>query len=257
MIRKIAAALAGLTTAAGVYVVTGPAASAQTPPPYCADKSNLAIVGASSETGYATTGYPSGAQTFQPTAYGWASRFANSVKSQWGTTVTDYAHNGAMATDYLPGGRWASTTGAIADIAARKPSLVLINLAGNEYNIQKDPAQTQADLGALVDKIRAASPNALILMGIYAEYKWAPNADNGYMTQKYTWAQYGSAVYNTAVAKGTPLLDLRQYIPPAASSQLPSPSPWYTDNIHLNDAGNLAEYGAWWGWTSSLWSTCG
>lgn len=257
MIRKIVTALAVTAAAAGLYVVSGPSAQAQTPPPWCADKSQLAIIGASSETGYATTGYPAGAQTFQPTTYGWATRFANSVKSQWQTTTTNYSHNGAMASDYLPGGRWASTMAATADVAARKPSIVLVNLGGNEYWSQASPATFQTTLGTLVDNIRAASPNAVVVLGIYPELKWVQSGDSGNQPQKYSWAQYGTVVYNTAVAKGTALIDLRQYIPPATSTSLPSPSPWYTDGIHQNDAGNLGEYGAWWGWVSSLWSMCG
>lgn len=257
MIRKLVSAAAVLSAAAGLYIAAGPAASAQTPPPYCADKSNVAILGASSETGYATTGYPSGAQTWSPTTYGWTTRFADSVKAQWQTATANYSHNGAMVSDYLPGGRWSSTTGAVADLGAKKPSIVLINLGGNEWWSLADPTVFQKNLNTLVDNVRAGSPNAVIVLGIYAQLKWQQSSDSGNQPMKYTWDQYASVIYNTAVAKGTALVDFRQYVPPATSTNLPNPSPWSTDGIHQNDAGNLAEYGMWWGWTSSLWSMCG
>lgn len=235
---------------------TATSASAQTPPPYCATKTQLAIVGTSAETGYATTGYPSGAQTYNPTTYGWATRFANSVHSQWSTNVSNYAHNGSLASDFLPGGRFTDTTAAVADIAVKKPTLVLLDVGGNEYWSQKDPAVFQTNLNTLIDNIKAATPNAVILMSIYAELKWVQSVDSGNVPQKYTWAQYASVIYNTAVAKGNALVDLRQYIPPATATPQPNPSTWYTDGIHQNDAGNIAEYGMWWSWVSALWSNC-
>ncbi|WP_326834238.1 SGNH/GDSL hydrolase family protein [Amycolatopsis rhabdoformis] len=223
---------------------------------WCAAKSNVAIVGTSADTGYGSTGYQSTTDTWASTTYGWTTKFANGVHAQWQTNVQNYSHNGALAADYLPGGRWAGTTGAIADMAAKQPDLVLVDLGGNDFWAQNDPAKFQTDLNNVIDGIRASRPGGVdILMSIYAELKWTPNPYGG-NTQKYTWDQYASVIYQTAVAKGTALTDLRQYIPPAGSANLPNPSPWTSDNIHLNDAGNLAEYGMWWGWTASLGSIC-
>lgn len=257
MIRKIVTALAVATAAAGFYVVSGPSAQAQTPPPWCADKSQLAVIGASSETGYASSGYPSGAQTWVATPFGWATKLANSVKAQWQTTTSNYAHNGAMVSDYLPGGRWDSTMAAFGDIATKKPSIVLINLGGNEFWSQASPATFQTNLNTMIDNVRAGDPNAVIVLGTYAQLLWQQSVDSGNKPQQYTWDQYAQVIYNTAVAKGTAMVDFRQYVPPAGSANLPNPSPWYSDNIHMNDAGSLIEYGMWWGWVSSLWSTCG
>lgn len=250
---RIAAFLA--VACAAVLLFANPASASTPERTWCAKHANLAILGASSETGYGTTGYPSGAETFQRTVYGWVTRFTDSLHSEWGTNVQNYSHNGALVADYLPGGRWSITTGAVADITTVQPDLVIINLGGNELWSQADPATFRANLGTLVDNIRAARPGVDILMGIYAELKWQPNEYGG-TTQKYTWAQYGAGIYDTAVAKGTALIDMRQYIPSAASNNPPNPSPWTSDGVHLNDTGNLAEYGGWWGWVSSLASIC-
>ncbi|WP_236793451.1 hypothetical protein [Amycolatopsis sp. GM8] len=63
-------------------------------------------------------------------------------------------------------------------------------------------------------------------------------------------------IYNTAVTQSVAMIDMRQYIPPADSTNLPNPSPWDSNNIHLNDAENLAEYGGFWGWASAIDSIC-
>jgi lysophospholipase L1-like esterase len=221
---------------------------------WCTTHNNVAIIGTSADTGYGTTGYPTDAQTYQPTPYGWTFRFGQSLYGQWGTTVQNYAHNGALASDYLPGGRWSSTTGATADITTHQPDLVIIDLGGNEFYSQVPPTTFATDLTTVVNNVKAAQPDATILMSIYAQLLWTPNPYAS--TENYTWDQYATQIYNTAVNEGVALVDMRQYVPPAGIADLPNPSPWTSDNIHLNDAGNLAEYGAFWGWTSSIASTC-
>lgn len=250
----IAAGVLTLGLVAGVGAV--PSASATPHSTWCSAHNNVAIIGTSADTGYATSGYASPTDTWYPTTYGWATRFANALHSEWGTNVQNYAHNGAMASDFLPGGRWSDTVGAVADIQAHQPDLVIIDLGGNEYNIQKPPEQFQADLDTLVDNVRAARPGVDILLSIYAEFIWKPNEWSP-PTQSYTWADYGAVIYTTAVAKGTALVDMRQYVPSEYASQQPDPIPWSSDGIHLNEAGNLAEFGAFWGWASSLASICG
>ncbi|WP_033289640.1 SGNH/GDSL hydrolase family protein [Amycolatopsis jejuensis] len=239
----------------GIAVSTSVTADAAQTSTWCTRKANVAILGTSADTGYGTTGYQSTTDTYAPTTYGWTTKLANDLHAEWGTATKNYAHNGALAADYLPGGRWADTTAALPDLTQRQPDLVLVDLGGNELIAQVDPATFQVNLGKVIDSIRAARPGVDILMSIYAELKWTPNPYGG-STQKYTWSQYASVIHQMAVTKGTALVDLRQYIPPAGAANLPNPSPWTSDNIHLNDAGNLAEYGMWWGWTSSLGSIC-
>jgi len=249
-------AIATLLTA---FILVTSRADAQTPvSTWCVSKANVAIVGTSAETGYAKTGYASTTDTYYPTTYGWTTRFSNAVHAQWNTTTHNYAHNGALASDFLPGGRWANTTGAVADMQTYSPDLVLLDVGGNEYQIQQDPALFQNNLTTLVNNIKAARPGVTILMNIYAEFKWVPNqyTNPPNKAQVYTWNTYASIIYNTAVAQGEPLVDERQYIPPAASSPGPNPSPWASDLIHLNDTGDLVAKGLWWGWVSALGSLC-
>lgn len=255
--KRVFSVVAALVVAAGIVV--GAAAKADAvQSTWCADHSDIAIVGTSAETGYGTTGYASSTDTYAPTVYGWVTRFTNSMRAQWGTNVHDYAHNGALASDYLPGGRWTGTTGAITDMATYQPDLVLVDLGGNELYSQVDPATFQSNLNMVITNIRAMRPGVDILMSIYAQMKWVPNqyTNPPYAAQKYTWDQYATIIYNTAVAQGTALVDMRQYIPNADASPMTNPTVWNTDNIHVNDAGNLAEQGAWWGWASSLASIC-
>lgn len=248
MRNKLFGVVAGVVLAlACVTATTADATTTQYS--WCTDHSDVALVGTSADTGYGTTGYPSGADTFQPTVYGWATRFANSAHGQWGTNTHNYAHNGALAADYLPGGRWAGTVGATSDMGSYKPDLVLVDLGGNEFLTQADPAQFQANLTQVITNIKTARPDVLIILSIYAKPHF-----NG--TPGHPWEQYGSAIYNTAVAQQTALIDMRQYIPDADANPMTNPTVWLSDGVHLNDAGNLAEYGGWWGWASTIASTC-
>lgn len=240
-------------------VVAGRPADAQpAQPTWCADHSDVAIVGTSADTGYGTTGYASTTDTYYPTVYGWETRFANSLHGQWGTTTHNYAHNGALASDFLPGGRWPAQVGAVADMATYGPDLVLVDVGGNELYSQVDPAVFQANLTELVQNIKTMRPGVTILMSIYAQLKWVPNqySNPPFEAQRWTWDQYASVIYGTAVAQQTALVDMRQYVPNADASPMTAPTVWNSDGIHLNDAGNLAELGAWWGWASSLASIC-
>lgn len=255
MTRKATLITATVVAALVATVVDAvPSDAASSSSAWCTSHNNVAILGTSADTGYGTTGYPTDSQTYQPTVYGWTLRIANSLHAQWGTTVENYAHNGALAADYLPSGRWSDTTSAIADITTKQPELVIIDLGGNEFYSQTPPDTFATNLKTVVDQVKTARPGATILMSIYAELAWTPNPDAS--TENYTWTQYATQIYNTAVTEGIALIDMRQYIPPAGSTNLPNPSPWNPDNIHLNDAGNLAEYGGFWGWTSSIASIC-
>lgn len=254
MRRKATLFAAGLVAALVVTVVDALPSDAASASSWCTSQHNVAIIGTSAETGYGTTGYPTGADTYQPTTYGWANRFYRTLNAQWGTKMQNYAHNGAMATDYLPGGRWTTTTGAFSDIAATQPELVIIDLGGNEFYSQVPPSTFAANLANVVNNVKTARPGATILLSTYAELLWAPNPWAS--TENYPWSQYATQIYNTAVNQGVAMIDLRQYIPAAGSNNLPNPSPWNSDNIHLNDTGNIAEFAGFFGWASSIASIC-
>jgi len=244
-LKKLLAGLAGIITIIALSIV--PASAQVASNPLCTDVSDLAIIGASDDTGYATTGYNNNdpVQGFQRTLYGWATGFADDAHASWGSTTHNYARNGAQVSDYLPGGRFPLTTGAVADMNTYHPDLVMLDLGGNEYYNQINPAVFANNMATLVDNIRAGSPNTVILLSIYAElqYPGKPTWD---------WNTYAGIIYNTAVTKGLPLIDMRQVIPYAGSTTRTSPDVWNADKIHLNDAGNRAEKAFWWGWFASI-----
>ncbi|WP_198545464.1 GDSL-type esterase/lipase family protein [Amycolatopsis rubida] len=199
------------------------------------------MLGTSADTGYGRHGLPVRHRHLRADHVRLDHKIANDLHAEWNTTTKNYAHNGAMAADYLPGGRWPDTAGALADLTQRQPDLVLIDLGGNELISQTDPAVFKANLGKVIDTVRAARPGVDILLPIYAELKWTPNP----------WA----ARRRSTSGRSTPRRFTRRRSP-RGSANLPNPSPWLAGNVHLNDAGNLAEYGMWWGWTSSLGSIC-
>ncbi|WP_329072596.1 SGNH/GDSL hydrolase family protein [Amycolatopsis sp. NBC_01480] len=253
--RRIAVLATALTSAlVAVLAGTSPTDAATTDASWCTTHDKVAILGTSADTGYGTTGYPADADTYRPTTYGWTTKINLSLASQWGTVTTNHSHNGAMAMDYLTGGRWPDTTAALADITTTKPNLIIIDLGGNEFWSQVTPSTFGANLTTVVNDVKAATPGATILLSIYPQLKWTPNPYAG--TENYTWDSYAQQIYNTAVNTQEALIDLRQYVPPAGNPNLPNPSPWTADNIHLNDAGNLIEYGGYWGWASAIASVC-
>jgi acyl-CoA thioesterase-1 len=262
--KRVAASITTLAATAALFVWAGKADA--TTPSWCTDRSDVAILGTSAETGYATTGYSSTTEEFYPTLYGWTTKFANDMHASYGTAVSNFAHNGALSADFLPGGGggqhagqpgWSRQNGAVATFATTQPSIVILDVGGNDFYSQVDPATFRANLNAIIDNIRAQRSDTLILLSIYAQLHWSPNpytpVPNGPMV--WGWGAYAGVIHDVAVAKGTALSDMRQYVPPADGT-LTAPDVWAADRIHLTDAGNLAEYGAFWGRVSSTWDIC-
>lgn len=238
-LRRLATAVVVAT--AGCLVLVPSATAHDIASTWCADRSHLAVLGASSETGYATTGYASPDGGYWPTRYGWVARLARNAKAEWGTTTDVYARNGAMIKDFFEGGRWPLTTGAVADVSAKQPDLVIIGGAlVNEYVNNVDPAVAEADLRRLVTELRDARPGVDILIITYPDIKW-PQA-------RRPWSDYTAINHEVAVTLGTGLVDMRQYIddPYTDTANL-----WHSDRAHLNDAGQAAEMHLWtllWSW---------
>lgn len=235
MLRRALATALLLVLAAMLLAPTG--ATANTAGTWCGDKTHLAIVGASSETGLGTTGYSSPDDGYAPTRYGWTRKVAHNLNVAWGTSTTNYAHNGAMVKDYFPGGRWDTTSTATQDMAATQPDLVIINLGGNEYVNSVDPAVFDTNLTRLVTDIRTARPGVDILFLVYPTFAW-PNT-------QHTWSEYTTIIGRTAANNQAALMDLRQHVD---SSTHDTAGLWYTDGAHLNDAGQSAVAAALWGW---------
>src|SRR5690606_37206592 len=152
--RIMAAAVAavvgvGGSVAADVSVSADPADPQST---WCTNPAGgVVVMGDSSTTGYGTTGYLDGTQGgheyYQSTYSGWI----NGLQDVWPTADWYVAsRNGAMSSDYLPGGRFDKTVEAIDEIETRQPSLVIITTLGNDYVIDRHPDAYKANLEQIV-----------------------------------------------------------------------------------------------------------
>lgn len=235
VVLLLAAILAALT-------ITSPASAASTGITWCdSGHASLDVLGDSGATGYGSTGYPANAQTWQSTTYGWVKRLSDRLGPT--TTVHTYAHNGAMASDFLPGGRWPDTTSAINSVRADHPAGLILELGGNEYNIQVSPAQYQANMQTLINQIKAASPATTI----FISHIWQIGVTQQPVT--YPWGQYRTADITLATNNGAGFVDLEQYMPSATTNSTGPVTGLYTsDNIHPNDAGNLLEAAVYTQW---------
>ncbi|GAB2959794.1 SGNH/GDSL hydrolase family protein [Amycolatopsis acidiphila] len=247
----LAAMTAAIALTSSVVVATAPNASAGAAGTWCGSgRANLAILGASSETGYGTTGYPANVNTYYPTQFGWTKHLSDLLHAAWGTTTENYSHNGALVSDYLPGGRWSTTTGAVANLATTKPTLVIVDLGGNEYWSQVDPAVFESNLRTMIADIRAVRPDVDLMLYLHEEISW-PAKGNEFWAQatpKYPWSQYAARIFAVASSVPTGMVDMRQFIYPSKTNPA---GLWYSDGIHLDDAGQSVVNAAWWGWLAS------
>ncbi|GAB3429777.1 SGNH/GDSL hydrolase family protein [Actinophytocola sediminis] len=242
-VRAAAAALAILLVT--ILLASGEPRRAEAAPlsnsTWCAYKDSLALLGGSSGTGYLTAGYSSADGTYDPTTYGWWKRVAERADSAWGAESYNYSRNGASAASYLPGGRWPSTTGAVADIGAHQPALAIISLGTNEYLAQVQPGVFEANLRQLVDDIQTISPRTAILLAV----QWTARVPS----PTYSWEQYKQRIQAVAVSEITAMVDLRQYLPSASD---PDWAKFYhPDRIHLLDHSHLVVAAAFWTWLFS------
>lgn len=231
MLKRTAALLAlilGIVVAPSLTASAGPAGS------WCVDHSRITVLGSSSAAGVGSTGY-NGNGPYAPTRNGWWSRVSRNTQAAWQTQGTNNAMGGAVTADFLPGGRWPSTTGAVEQIRTERPSLVIIALGNNEYLNQINPATYEANLRALVTNIREARPGVDVLI----LQSWRPAKAN----PTYTFDKYGAAAFHVASSMGAGLYDLRQHMDPADTDAAGIYAP---DKIHPNDAGHSIIASAVW-----------
>jgi acyl-CoA thioesterase-1 len=208
---------------------------------WCSDKNSMALIAGSSGTGYLTTGYTNPDGVYQPTTYGWWKWVSGRATAAWGTDAYNYSHVGAVTKDFLPEGRWPTTTVAVADIGQHRPDMLIVSLGTNEYLTQTPPAQFETNLRQLVQAIRAESPTTAVLLAVqWTAYVPSPT---------YQWEQYKQAIQAVAVSEVTAMVDLRQYLIPANN---PDWARFYhPDRIHLLDHSHLIVAGAFWTWLFS------
>lgn len=199
---------------------------------YCAGMGKVAIIGQSLCTGYGSTGYPDGAVDYQPTERGWWAQFeAAHTDTEW----RNYAHNGAMASDFRPGGRWPAAVGAVDDITAWKPNIVVIMLGGNEFfqGINPQGAYWQ-NLDHIVGRLHTSSGARLYVM---SEYDFPPELAEGDHPQ----SAYREVAALVAANHNATYVNLAWHMPPTSDN---SDGYYLPDeygpglSVHLTDAGH-------------------
>jgi lysophospholipase L1-like esterase len=128
--------------------------------------------------------------------------------------------------------------GAVNSIAADQPSLVFIELGGNESYTDVDPAVYQANLEQLTSAIWSVSPRSTLVY----ETIW-PFDPRAVTNPVHTWDQYATAMWKVAVNHAAGWIDQRQFFP-AHYADDANTHLLNTDQIHPTDAGNAVEYTA-------------
>lgn len=207
------AALAALLAVFAALIFVPPASAIPT------DIARVAFIGDSFEEGYGA-----------PVGKGYLNLMEN---WQTGDNVLPLAHGGATVRRYLPGGPWHSDLDRLTTWA---PSAVVIPLGTNDWYIARPVAEYRADLTALIAEVRARVPygTRIILWHHFGGYV-KPNpaiCDMGtcaHQNPPASWAAYGTAMRNVAIAQSTGYVDDS------------TAYPWHRylyDGLHPNTAGH-------------------
>jgi acyl-CoA thioesterase-1 len=197
--------------------------AAASPNTWCTDKSSMDILGDSASTGTGLT----------DPGNSWIAKLRAVMPH---TRINTYAHDGAMVSDFLPGGRWPETLGAVSRIAVDKPSLVLIELGGNESYHDLDPARYQANLEQLTKAIWAVSPRSTLVYETI--WQFDPREP---VIPAHTWDDYANAMRTVVDNHAAGSIDLRQDFPRRYADDVHTHL-LNTDKIHPTDAGNAVEF---------------
>lgn len=236
--RKLTALIGSALVGIGLIACTA-TASGTSNLAWCTNHADMAVLGDSESTGYSTTGYTAAANNqYQDTRYGWSSIIARNFHSWYGTSTQNYSHGGAQVSDYLPGGTWPVTTGAVTDISVKKPGLVFIMLGTNDQAWGVTPDTFKANLEQLVRNIRAVDSPAAIFIIRPPEADF--NGTTGQHNPVYAWSQYDFV--GTVQALNTGYIDTDMTMPPIPTDLGSStPSGLYSPTTgHPNDAGDIS-----------------
>ena len=199
---------------------------------YCSGMGRVAILGQSLCTGYGSTGYPEDAVDYQPTDRGWVAQFERAYTD---TTFFNYAHNGAMVSDFMPGGRWDATVGAVDDIREHKPNRTIIMLGGNEFFQGIDPWSVYfCNLHDLLRRLRNYGAGRLTVL---SEYDFPTELAGGEHPQ----IEYRKATALAAALNSAEYVNLACHMPPSSNNE----DGYYIpdeygpgQSVHLTDAGH-------------------
>ncbi len=236
--RARGAGLVMLLTSVLTACVTPRATTASTDPTWCGDQSSIVILGDSHSTGYGLPDYPGGG-SYAPTAAGWTSTVTRRASDEWGTITTVLAHNGAMAADFRPGGRWAETASATETVHDVQPALVIVALGANEFAADLPPTDFDEHYRSLVDELHHASPRTTVLLLVPPEMgaRLVPDP-------VYPWEAYTAVIETVAADQGTELLDLGEYLPAGGTPE--AEALYLPDAAHLTEAGHRVVHAAVW-----------
>jgi acyl-CoA thioesterase-1 len=222
----LVALMSGVVGATPPAAVAGPLAGST----WCQHRDSMAIFGGSSSTGYLTSGYTRTDGTYQATTYGWWKQVSEFAATNWGTTSHNYARNRASFGSYLPGGQWPVTRNAVAELGEVQPDLLFLSLGANEYLAQRDPAEMEANMRAVVDAVKEASPRTAI-MAIVQQTAYAGPAPT------YSWERYKQRIMQVVIDEQLAMADLRQSVPSAYGTDWKL---WYhPDRIHMLDTTHM------------------
>lgn len=151
-----------------------------------------------------------------------------------GWAVTLHGVGGSTASQYLPGGQlnW------IADqVRSAQPHLVTLDFRANEHLQGQTPAQLKTNLLALIDYIRATSPNTQFLI-INPPTLWY----HGFYVTAATQADYTAKMWEVANERDGCWLDLKPLFPSGDGPNALTRT-YLPDDIHPGDVGHRMFFG--------------
>lgn len=167
---------------------------------WSADQGKIVFLGDSMQTGFGC------ARAYD--SYAWRLEFFYP-----GTQMIRLAHEGAAASDYLPGGRWPETVTAVDRIRIEQPALVVIALGAVDYGFfSRNADMYAAEIAQLTALVRVASPRATLLFihtngfrmhtaALYEDYGRRMNAladaqlNASYQDEAAAWPWYDGSAY--------------------------------------------------------------
>lgn len=143
-----------------------------------------------------------------------------------GVAVFQYSQGNTRAHNYL-------TAAKVTAIGQIKPVVMVHAIGSNDYYDQRDPSAYRANLESWLDQLRDVSPGTVHLYVVQ-------HGRNDMSNTTYGWEDYTEEL--RAIRDADPNhVDLLDLSGDFAAMGVPGGDPWgllYTDNVHLNDAGN-------------------
>lgn len=218
-------ALLGVTMSSRTY--TDPQVQLAVTGTWCAHQDSIALYGGSSGTGYLTDGYAHPLGHYYPTEHGWFANVVERAEVEWpGFAWRNYSMNGASVATFLPGG--AQET-AVQDTWNRDPNVAFLALGTNEF-LGGVPASTfQANLNALITRIKSGAPGTslVILRQWYTPHH-----------PRLAWTPYADAMQAVATSRGLNLVDVGAAFHEMEYGVADESGLYHSDRIHLSTAGN-------------------